>query len=389
LGKRKRHQRELELATTSAKVAERHGFDDGFLGHVTSPTTVNVNEQTALAIDTVLACVRILADLTADAAVGEFRGNEQLPDSRLTRRPMGSVTRRTWLWVVTATMALYNGVYLWRRFGRDSEGVPVSLVPVAPSRVSYPRGDTPYVDGEQVPADSLRWVPRMTFPTVTRELGTLLRLARETFAAAFAHDLYRASFWESGGAPTWYVTSDQAISNDDAEMISDRIATRRQEYPGRPMVLGKGAKPATLGADMGAAGASDAASRIGTSVARYFGVPPWLVNVATEAGNLTYANASAAGLDLVRYTLQPGYAGPIGDALSDELPGDYLSGRRIVLDLSHLTRGTILEQAQAYQIATGNKAWMLPSEVRADLHMPMDMTLDEAGAPAPALETIA
>ena len=46
------------------------------------------------------------------------------------------------------------------------------------------------------------------------------------------------------------------------------------------------------------------------------------------------------------------------------------------------------EQAQAYQIATGNKPWMLPSEVRSDLHMPMDMTLDEAGAPAPAMEQI-
>ena len=47
-----------------------------------------------------------------------------------------------------------------------------------------------------------------------------------------------------------------------------------------------------------------------------------------------------------------------------------------------------LEQFQAYQIATANKPWMLPSEVRSRLHMPIDMTLDEAGAPAPAMEQI-
>ena len=110
-------------------------------------------------------------------------------------------------------------------------------------------------------------------------------------------------------------------------------------------------------------------------------MPAWLVNVPQAAGSLVYANASAAGLDLVRYTLQPGYAGPIGDAWSDELPGGYLTGRRIVVDLTHLTQGTVLEQSQAYQIATGGKAWMLPSEVRTELHMPIDMTLDEAGHP--------
>jgi hypothetical protein len=101
-----------------------------------------------------------------------------------------------------------------------------------------------------------------------------------------------------------------------------------------------------------------------------------------------YANASSAGLDLVRYTLQPGYAGPIADAWSDELPGDIFMGRRVVMDLRHLTEGTTLENFQAYQIATGNKPWMLPSEVRSRLHMPIDMTLDEAGAPAPAMEQI-
>ena len=31
---------------------------------------------------------------------------------------------------------------------------------------------------------------------------------------------------------------------------------------------------------------------------------------------------------------------------------------------------------------------MLPSEVRNELMMPIDMTLDEAGAPAPAMEAI-
>ena len=357
------------------------------LGH-DSTYNVNVNEQVALSVDVVLACVRTIADLVADAQIGEYRGNERLPDSRLVQRPMASRTRRTWLWELAATMALYNGAYLWDRLGSDADGAPLSLQPIAPSRASWHNASTVYIDGVEVDPDRLRWVPRMTFPSVTRELGTLLRLAREAIAASWAADSYRSDYWQKGGMPPWYVTSDQKLSNDDAAAIQTRIMDRRTTSPGAPMVLGQGSKLADLGADLGLDGTSSGLARLGTSVARYFGMPPWLVNVATEAGNMTYANASAAGLDLVRYTLQPGYAGPIGDAWSDILPGNYLTGRRVVLDLTHLTRGTILEQAQAYAIATGNKPWMLPSEVRADLHMPLDMTLDESGAPAPAMETI-
>lgn len=389
MGRKRKRRLELETAAAVAEpVAERHGFDIAGLGHSSGDYLVNVTEQTALAVDTVFACVRILADLTSDADVGEYRGNERLPDSRLTRRPMATITRRSWIWYVTATMALYNGCYYRRAFGRDADGVAMSLVPIAPPRVTYQDG-WPYVDGVRLErADELAYIPRVSWPTVTRELGTVLRLARDVFAAAFAADAYRADFWSNGGAPVVVLTSDQKIENDQAEAISDRWATMRQTSPGKPAVLGSGAAPVAFGSDLGANGAADAAARLGTGVARYFGMPAWLVNVPSEAGSMTYNNVAGAGLDLVRYTLRPGYAGPIGDAWSDELPGDYLAGRRVRLGLDHLTQGTMFERAQAFQIATGGIAWMTPAEVRAELGMPTDMAFAAAGTPAPALERI-
>lgn len=386
MGKKAKRRRELAIVEPAA-VAQRHGFDPGgLLGH-DSTYNVNVTEHVALMVDTVTACVSLIADLVGDAQVGEFRGSERLPDSRLVQRPMAGMTRRDWLKWVTSTMALYNGVYLWHMFGRDSAGVIDSLKPLPPTAVSFVDGKA-YVDGTEVDPSDLKWVPRMTFPTLTRDMSTIIRLARQQIAAAWAADAYRTDYWEKGGQPPWYVTSEQVLTNDDAVAIQARIVARRTDSPGSPLVIGKGSKLANMGADLGSEHANDSIDRSNASIARLLRVPAWLVNVIQQGGSLTYQNASAAGLDLVRYTLQPGYAGPIGDALSDELPGSYLTGRRVVLDLAHLTRGTILEQAQAYQIATGNKPWMLPSEVRADLHMPMDMTLDEAGAPAPALESI-
>lgn len=384
MAKRKRRAQPAEAPTI---VAERHGFDaSGMLGH-DATYVVNVSEHIALAVPTVYSCVRIIADLVSDAEVGEYRGTEMLLPSRLTLRPMVTMTRRSWLWLTVASMALYNGCYWRRAGGRDSEGVAWSLVPIAPVRVTFD-GSTWRLDGEPIDRDELVYVPRASWPTVNRDLGTVLRLARDAFAAAWAANAYRADFWQAGGAPAIVLVTDQPLTNAEAETIRDRWSEQRAKNPGKPAVMGKGAKPETLGADAAGTGATEAAAALGSAIAQYFGVPSWLANVPSQAGSLTYANASAAGLDLVRYTLRPGYAGPIGDAWSDELPGGYLTGRRVNVGLNHLTEGTVLEQAQAYAIATGNKPWMLPSEVRSRLAMPIDTTLDEAGAPAPALEAI-
>jgi hypothetical protein len=59
-------------------------------------------------VDTVYACCRLIADGVSSAVWAERRGNLQLPPSRIVRRPAQSMTRREWLWQVTATMALYS-----------------------------------------------------------------------------------------------------------------------------------------------------------------------------------------------------------------------------------------------------------------------------------------
>lgn len=388
MGKGKRARR--ELAERELELAERHGLDSGgLLGHDTT-YSVNVSEQIALQVDVFVSCVDLLASLVADGIMGEYVGTEKVPDSRLTKRPMRTLTQRQWLYQSVAIMACYSGMYLRRIGGRDSEGVPMSLEPIAPIRLNT-SGPSWFLDGREVDPSDFRWVPRMTLPTVSREFASVIRLGRASIAAAWSADQYRSDYWEKGGKPPWYITSDQPISNAEADGIKARVVEKRAASPGEPMVFGKGAKLADMGADLASEGASQALARAQASIARYLRVPAWLVNVMSEAGSLVYANSSSAGLDLVRYTLRPSYAGPIGDALSDELPGSYLTGRRVVVNLDHLTIGNVLEQAQADAIATGNRPWKRPSEARADRHMPSDPTLDldPSGAAAPRMEAIA
>lgn len=387
MGKRKR-TRTAEPAAITAELAtaDRHDFSAGYLGHDSSSyTVVNVSERIALAVDVVYACVRTIADAVADARWDEWRDTEQLPPSRLVRRPMATWTRRRWLWRVAATLALYNVAYMERR-GTDSDGTALSLVPVVPGELRRYNGRT-YIGTREVSEDAIATIHRADWPSVTEEMGSVLGLARTAFAAAWAADAYRTDFWEKGGAPALVLTTDQELNDTQATGIKTAWVTARQDTPGAPAVLGKGTHVERLGADIGAAGASDATDRLGSSIARYFGMPAWIVNVASAAGSLTYSNTESAGLDLVRYTLR-GYLGPLEDALSDELPGDYMTGRTVRSDVSHLTAGTLLERFQAYAIATNNRGWMTPAEVRTLLHMPPDAGLDASGAPAPSLEVI-
>lgn len=391
MGKGKRSRKAAAaVSSQTVEVAERHDFDISGLGHE-STYVVNVSETIALAVPTVYNCVRIIADLVSDADIQEMRGSDILEPSRLTLRPMlgekpNVVTRRDWIWLNVACMALYNGVY-WQEIGVDSAGSPLSILPVAPTRISWD-GKEWRKDGIVIDGNRLRYVRRTSWPTVTSDIGTVIRLARDVIAAAWAAEAYRADFWQAGGAPVIVITTDQALSGPQAEEIRDRYAEQRNTNPGKPAVIGRGGKIEPLGIDAAADSSAMAAEKLGSEIAKYFGVPAWLANVPAAAGSLVYQNAASAGLDLVRYTLKPGYAGPLGDAWSDELPGGYLTGRRVNLGLNHLTEGTVLEQYQAFALATGGRAWMLPSDVHRKLGMPIDFTLDEAGAPAPEMESI-
>ena len=324
---------------------------------------MDVSESLALGVDAVFACVTLLADAVSSAAWGEWRGTLQLPDSRIVRRPMAGLTRREWTWLVTATLALYSGCPVRLAGGLDSEGVPNSLVPLAPNRVTRLDGRW-YIDGEPA-TDEVRVIRRVLFPTTDARTAAVLHLARETFAAAAAAQDYLGDWWVSGGSPLVQLVTDQELTDGQAASIATRYVERRKLGPGSaPVVLGKGAKVESVGADAATDGAMLAQDHLAAGVARYFRVPPHLVNVPNLASSLTYGTTEAASTDLVRYTLDPAYAAPIADFVSELLPGDYLAGRQVRLDLRHLTRAEFESRTRGYESAI-RAGWVDPEEVRA------------------------
>jgi phage portal protein BeeE len=346
-----------------------------YFGDVAGVSPYGVTETSALGLSAVYRCVSIIASAVSILPWGEWRGTLELPASRLTGRPMATMTRREWSSQVVATMALYNTAYLRHVGGVDLEGVPASLVPVPPLYLTPPEplaGIPDYMIGtERVAPELVTVVRRAVWPQTSDQLGGLLQLARMAWAGALSAEGYASRYWQMGGPATTVISSDQVLEGPQAEDIAARWRDRRAQGPDWPAVLGKGADAHPYGADPLTEAAVEARRELVADVGRYFGVPSFLLN-APAGDSQTYRTTESEGLSFVRYTLGD-YIAAVEDALSDLLPG----ARVMRMNPALLTRGEQLTRYQAWETAI-RAGFLSTDEVRAAEGLaPVEPSADE------------
>lgn len=324
-----------------------------------------VTPSTSLGLSAAWRCVDILTNGVNQLEWRELRGNLELPSSRIVQRPQAQRTRREWVSLVVATLALFDVCYLLKA-GEDAEGVPIGLWYIDPSLVMPVTTDARtllpavqyYIGGTKVSADQLVILHRSPQPTISDEVGGVLSLARTTFAAAIAAERYASRYWQGGGSPNIVLETDQKLDDPKANALSDRWATKRRQGPDHAPVMDAGLKARELGVDPTTASATEARKELVADIGRYFGIPTSILN-APAGDSETYTTTEAQGMWLVNYTLN-NYIGAIQDGISDQLPG----GRVMRMDTAPLTRGSQLSRAQSWQIALGGKPYMSQDEVR-------------------------
>ena len=367
------------------------------------PTLVPyLDGTTAVGLSAVFRCVTLIADAISSLPWQELRGPEDAPEriesSRLIRRPCASMTRREWTWRIVATEALHGVAHCLHVGGTDTEGVPWSLLPVPPAAISPadatadPWGMLPpsrYVVGDGfVSASYVTVIRRAPFPSIPDHLAGVLRLARRSFTAMMAAELHAARYWESGGPTVTVLTSDQEINDAQAEQIANRWVMRRSLGANFPAVLGKGAEAKPYGADPSSESAIEARREMVADVGRYFGVGTKLLNAPRQSDSEVYSNVEDEAVDLDRYTLA-GYYGPVEDALSELLPGDYIAGRRMRFDTTRLTQGSLESRSRTWPALVTGKIVTVPEARRLGFGLP-PMTAEETAdmTPAPQVEAL-
>jgi len=207
-------------------------------------------------------------------------------------------------------------------------------------------------------------------------------MSRDVLMEAYGAGTYASKFWQSGGAPTVVLTTEQELTDPQAETIGGRWVSRRSLGPDYPAVMGKGVEAKPFGADISNSVATEARREITLEICNLFGVPSHYLNVIPTGTSQTYSNLNDEALSLERFTLG-GYIDPIQDVISDLLPGDPIESRRMRIDMKPLTRPSQEGRFRAWQIATGSAAFMSAEEVRTEEGLPPEMPESETEVSEP------
>lgn len=112
-----------------------------------------------------------------------------------------------------------------------------------------------------------------------------------------------------------------------------------------------------------------------TEIELIFGLPVgWL---GGQSDSKTYRTVESDAINLQKFTLNE-IISPFKETLSQCFP----RGMFVEPDLDAILRGDTLGRYQSYDLATGKKPWLLPSEVRARERLPAVPGIDDAPAPA-------
>lgn len=273
--------------------------------------------------------------------------------------PDGVSTLTDWIYMMVVAVLL-RGNAPGEIVGRDGLQRASNIVWHHPDLVQYVPDDTGRVGlkvrgGREIPARDAFIPMGYRFPGAPIGLSVIrsqaLGISTDAAVTRFA-----LGYFEEALAPSAVLTSDQAIGQDDARTIKERI----REHVGsrEPLVLGGGLKMTPIAISPNESQFLETQKWSTATIARIFRVPPEMIGA--EAGNsMTYSNVEQRAIDFLTYTIQP-WLTRIESAMSNLLP----RGQFFRFDTSVLLRTDIETTLRATAIGIASRQ-MTPDEARA------------------------
>jgi HK97 family phage portal protein len=351
----------------SVREARHSTIEDGIIpirssGHYTAGialTTDSVSTHSA-----VWRCKNVYVDLLSTLPFSAYRDTDGVPVMLGTQppvvdRPSVSTDKIGWVAQVVESLIMRGNVWGFiTSFGAN--GWPTNVEILHPDAVT-PRWDwrsrelEVRVFGEIV--DPARLWHRAINMTAGSPLGmSTIEAARTSIGVGIAAQRYGSAWFTEGGHPSSLLSTDQALTAEQAAEMKERWRTMVREGSVAVLSQGMDYKPVALSpADAQFLESIDAS---GQDVCRFFKLPPETAGYASGE-SMTYSNVESQWLNLLIASLNPVLT-VVEKAWSDLLPRpQYVQANR-----DALLRMTTIERYKAHALALGNKPWKGVDDVR-------------------------
>lgn len=343
---------------------------------VTPPTRREAPFEPASLVS-VYRAIDIITSAVAQLPLRVERHGVEVPASEIPdiiKAPSLSFTRSDFLEQIALSLAVTGNAYiLAKRIG----GKIVELVALNPHEVLPTQDETSGVityayRGRNYSQADIQHLKFMVLPGSLKGLGAIQAARAEIQGAINLRD-YAAQWFNGSGQPSGILSTEQALTAEDAKHIRDTWNNIDPET-GKPLpaaanpsnikVTGKGVKYEPIVLNPRDAQFIESRNFNTLEIARLFGIPATLMLTATEGSSMTYSNVEQDWLGFVRFTLTK-YLRKIEEALTTFTP----RGQTVRFQISALLRSDTLTRYQAHQIAL-NAGFMTLNEVRAIESLP-------------------
>lgn len=334
-----------------------------------------MNQDTALRLGTVYACVRLYADVVSTLPADVYfrtNGERRLlrPKPLWVDFPEPGVTRETYLSQVLVSLLIDGNAFV--RIGRDAAGEVVTLSVLDPRRIEVRRNratreieylvrDTAVVLGR---SDVMHIVDLLK-PGAIRGTSRVEEV-REELGLAAALDEFASRFFGQGSTTTGVIEYPGPLTYEQAQELAKSFdlahAGLRKSH--RMGVLYGGAKFNKTGVNPDEAQMLESRRFAVESICRVFRVPPHMVGVTTP-GAMSYASVEQNGIQFVTLSVAPLVA-KIEAAHSALLFGRDTFYK---MNVNGLMRGDMTSRFTAYAQAA-NVGWLSINDIHRLEDMP-------------------
>jgi HK97 family phage portal protein len=307
----------------------------------------------ALGVPAILRCVTLISNTAGALSMNGIRDGVTVPARdrpRLIVRPNPLTTPRVF-WRDSAHWKATYGEQWWWVAKRDSDGLAISLVPVAPYEVRV----------EEDPRDArypVVWWRDRRMPRGDMALDTLmpdpdhpfrgvgpLQLCGAAVSAAVEAEHWAASFYAEGGFPSvWAKPEVPFVDEDEATKFKQKWVSNPHNTP---IVIEGIEEVGTIPVDEQGAQMLNARTLTFGQAALMFGLPGSMVEYVQSGSSLTYQNVGQRFDDFVKGCLWPNYLEGTEQAMTDLLGRSWVAE----FDTDRFTRPDPKTRMEIHQIA--------------------------------------